>query len=164
MPEGSSEQAQDGQEPSKAGGAILGPVEAIERILGQLELLMDRSYGRSEQELRNAHAIGKLTVTFGAAEARRRVLDLSSTKAPAPTGPSEGSQDSTAPREPAPDPSEVDRCIPGYDDLSASQVVLLLGELDDEGLAAVASHEGSGRGRRTILNRVAQLVDERSGS
>jgi hypothetical protein len=135
----------------------------IGRLLGDLEGLVDRSYERIEQELRNAHAIGKLAVTFGAAEARRRVLDLaggasSPSQRPAPSpsappGPSGG---------PAPDSTEVDRFIPDYDDLSASQVVVLLGELDEQGLDAVSSHESRGRGRRTILNRVAQLVDERA--
>jgi hypothetical protein len=47
--------------------------------------------------------------------------------------------------------------IPGYDSLSASQVVERLSGLNQEELAAIGSYEAAGRGRRTILNRVAQL-------
>jgi hypothetical protein len=49
--------------------------------------------------------------------------------------------------------------IPGYDSLSASQVVQRLDGLTDGELAAVARYEEAHRGRRTILNRVAQLRD-----
>lgn len=47
--------------------------------------------------------------------------------------------------------------IPGYDSLSASQVVQRLAGLSREELEAVGAYEASGRGRRTILARVAQL-------
>jgi hypothetical protein len=47
--------------------------------------------------------------------------------------------------------------IPGYDSLSASQVVERLAGLNAEELEAIGSYESAGRGRRTILNRVAQL-------
>ena len=49
--------------------------------------------------------------------------------------------------------------IPGYDCLSASQVVQRLAGLNPSELAAIGSYEAAGRGRRTILNRVAQLRD-----
>jgi hypothetical protein len=49
--------------------------------------------------------------------------------------------------------------IPGYDSLSASQVVQRLAGLTDGELAAVARYEEAHRGRRTILNRVEQLRD-----
>ncbi|HET6963830.1 MAG TPA: hypothetical protein VFH58_03595 [Acidimicrobiales bacterium] len=47
--------------------------------------------------------------------------------------------------------------IPGYDSLSASQVVQRLAGLDQEELAAVGAYEQAHRGRRTILNRIDQL-------
>ena len=47
--------------------------------------------------------------------------------------------------------------IPGYDSLSASQVVQRLAGLSGEELAAVGAYEEAHRGRRTILNRVSQL-------
>jgi hypothetical protein len=56
-----------------------------------------------------------------------------------------------------PAPAAVDLPIPGYDSLSASQVVqrlpgLTVGELD-----AIRAYELAGRGRKTVLLRVAQL-------
>ena len=54
-----------------------------------------------------------------------------------------------------PDPSTL--AIPGYDSLSASQVVQRLAGLSQQELAAVGAYEEAHRGRRTILNRVSQL-------
>jgi hypothetical protein len=50
--------------------------------------------------------------------------------------------------------------IPGYDSLSASQVVQRLGGLSRTELLDVRVHEQSLRHRRTILNRVEQLLGE----
>jgi hypothetical protein len=47
--------------------------------------------------------------------------------------------------------------IPGYDSLSASQVVPRLDALLPDELEAVRVYEVAHRGRRTILNRIAQL-------
>lgn len=52
--------------------------------------------------------------------------------------------------------------IPGFDTLSASQVVQRLDGLSRAELVSVRAYEASTRGRRTILNRVDQLLDERS--
>jgi hypothetical protein len=53
--------------------------------------------------------------------------------------------------------------IPGYDTLSASQVVQRLGGLSAPELEAVHRYENAMRGRRTILSKVAQLQAEPSG-
>jgi hypothetical protein len=47
--------------------------------------------------------------------------------------------------------------IPGYDSLSASQVVQRLAGLSSDELAAVGEYESAHRGRRTVLTRVGQL-------
>lgn len=47
--------------------------------------------------------------------------------------------------------------IPGYDSLSASQVVQRLAGLSPAELAAVGRYETATRGRRTILARIGQL-------
>ena len=52
---------------------------------------------------------------------------------------------------------EPPQAIPNYDALAASQVVPRLQGLDREELSAVERYEAATRGRRTILNRVAQL-------
>ena len=54
-------------------------------------------------------------------------------------------------------PSAETLAIPGYDTLSASQVVQRLGGLSGEELEAVRAYEEAGRRRKTILARVAQL-------
>lgn len=53
------------------------------------------------------------------------------------------------------DPAEL--AIPGYDTLSASQVVQRLPGLSSEELDAVRSYELAGRARKTIVLKVAQL-------
>jgi hypothetical protein len=52
--------------------------------------------------------------------------------------------------------------IPGFDTLSASQVVQRLDGLNRADLVSVRTYESATRGRRTILSRVDQLLDERS--
>ncbi len=57
--------------------------------------------------------------------------------------------------EPVPDVATL--AIPDYDNLSASQVVPRLGGLSDGELDAVRRYESAERGRKTILNKIAQL-------
>ena len=54
-------------------------------------------------------------------------------------------------------PSAADLPIPGYDSLSASQVVQRLPGLSPEELERVRAYEQAARGRKTVLLRVAQL-------
>lgn len=56
---------------------------------------------------------------------------------------------------PRPDASEL--AIPGYDSLSASQVVQRLPGLSPEELAVVRAYEAGGRARKTVLTRIHQL-------
>lgn len=58
---------------------------------------------------------------------------------------------------PEPTPAADTLPIPGYDSLSASQVVQRLAGLTAEELEAVRAYEQAGRGRKTVLLRVAQL-------
>jgi hypothetical protein len=60
-----------------------------------------------------------------------------------------------APAMPAGEASSL--AIPGYDALSASQVVQRLAGLATDELEAVRTYEAATRGRRTVLNRIAQL-------
>jgi hypothetical protein len=56
-----------------------------------------------------------------------------------------------------PRPSDDGLAIPGYDALSASQVVQRLAGLSGDELEAVRAYESATRGRKTILHRVDQL-------
>jgi len=58
---------------------------------------------------------------------------------------------------PAHGPAAAALAIPDYDSLSASQVVPRLEGLSAEELASVESYEAQHRGRKTILNKIAQL-------
>jgi len=53
------------------------------------------------------------------------------------------------------DPAQL--AIPGYDTLSASQVVQRLPGLSPEELEAVRLYEVAGRNRKTVLLKAAQL-------
>ena len=55
-------------------------------------------------------------------------------------------------------PGAAELPIPGYDTLAASQVVQRLEGLSVTELEAVRAHEQAGRGRKTVLTRVAQLL------
>jgi hypothetical protein len=56
-------------------------------------------------------------------------------------------------------PAVDDLAIPDYDSLSASQVVTRLEGLSPDELEAVRAYEAAHRGRKTILNKVAQLQE-----
>lgn len=72
-----------------------------------------------------------------------------------PASPSAGSPARTGASVEVPDVASLG--IPGYDSLSASQVVQRLAGLSPGELAAVGRYEAANRGRRTILARVSQL-------
>ena len=62
-----------------------------------------------------------------------------------------------APATPTSGPEAVSLAIPDYDSLSASQVLPRLNGLTSDELEAVRAYEAAHRGRKTILNRAAQL-------
>lgn len=102
-------------------------------------------------------------------EAQERLADLGATR-PSPPAPAPHTAAASAPAPPPapeapatngarPKPDADALGIPGYDSLSASQVVQRLAGLSRDELAAVEEYERASRGRRTVLNRVAQLRD-----
>ncbi len=125
--------------------------------------------GRShlESQLHTARAVGRFTVTHGSRRIRRLVASAPGRPAPPmppQRGPTAAPPPAGAPR-PAPGahvPQVGSLAIPGYDSLSASQVVQRLDGLSRPELVAVRAYEWGNRARRTILNRVDQLLDERS--
>jgi len=99
-----------------------------------------------------------------ATAARGSVSDPVPTRAPSPE-PSAGEGDPVPAGPSAANghiPSVGTLSIPGFDALSASQVVQRLDGLNRSELVSVRAYEASTRGRRTILSRVDQLLDERS--
>lgn len=130
---------------------------------------------------RNARLFGQFAVRHGEAEVRKRVGELEEhasgllrraglvpdEEAPAPQAPTWTRPEPTMTDEPtgavagnghvAPSPVVDDLAITDYDSLSASQVVTRLEGLTDDELEAVRAYEAAHRGRKTILNKVAQL-------
>lgn len=132
---------------------------------------------------RNARLFGEFAVRHGEAEVRRRLeslegqaggwlrlLGLVDDRGAAPDAAPDGASTRDDPTAagtglgaasgnghvpPGPDVSEL--AIPDYDSLSASQVVTRLEGLSADELEAVRAYESAHRGRKTILNKVAQL-------
>ena len=82
----------------------------------------------------------------------------SSASAAGSSGPAASSSEEPAVR------TRADLAIPGYDTLSASQVVQRLAGLSAEELEAVRDYESGTRGRRTILSKIASLQTDASPS
>lgn len=59
-------------------------------------------------------------------------------------------------------PDAADLAIPAFDTLSASQVVQRLDGLSRSQLVSARAYEAGTRGRRTIISRIDQLLDERA--
>lgn len=57
------------------------------------------------------------------------------------------------------EPADAELPIAEYDSQAAAQIVKLLGQLTSEELDAIEAHETDGRGRVTILRKIAQLRD-----
>jgi hypothetical protein len=148
---------------------------------------IDRRQAQVQRRTTTARSIGQVAVTFGVPMVRQRVereVDSARQRAqsflgtiggseaangasPAPRAepaPSRGANGAQAPDAPtrtadANDPQAVDPAlpIPGYDALSASQVVERLTGLSTGELDAVRAYEASHRKRRTILGKIDQI-------
>ncbi len=157
--------------------AVFAPLGIAAMIREELPKLVSRGH----QEANMAKMMGQFAVGMGRQEVEKRLKQYTERPAPnaakppaatPPPAPAPSSAPTPAPPAPAPvaaTPSDngtpvtvhdaQSLAIPGYDSLSASQVVQRLAGLNPAELAAIGSYEAAGRGRRTILNRVAQLRD-----
>lgn len=126
---------------------------------------------------RNARFLGRFAVRQGEAELRRRLIDLEAQAGgllralglvpdegtPTPTADGRRAQDRPArARRHAPGPGAARPdvgalAITDYDSLSAPQVVARLPGLAPDELEAVRAYEAAQRGRKTVLNKIAQL-------
>jgi hypothetical protein len=75
---------------------------------------------------------------------------------PVATAPDNGARQPST--ETAPEPASSELPIPGYDALSASQVVERLAGLSVDELSVVEAYETAHRKRRTILGKIEQLA------
>ncbi len=164
------------------------PVGAALTAREELPRLVEKGRKRVESEVAMARAVGQFVVSQGQKEAGKAVRAAASRLAtptgpvrPAPAGSSNSASSQAAGgREPtivgngASSPGDgrpqangrtaprvASLAIPGYDTLSASQVVQRLDGLAPSELEAVRSYEAATRQRRTILTKVGQLQDTR---
>lgn len=145
---------------------------------------LPRLIAKGRQEATGARFIGKMAVDIGQREAGKvarrmseRLADLGLVpdprRPPAGAAPSGGPSPGAA-TDPAvaPDGAEAPGAtppgqgdgpvagalaIPGFDSLSAPQVVQRLDGLSDDELESVRAYETATRGRKTILSRIAQI-------
>jgi hypothetical protein len=161
---------------------VFGPAGLALTATEEFPKLVDKGRHHLEGQIRTARLVGQVAVQLG-----RRQLDqlvsqrpskpsspprttppapaapVSTVTAPEPAAP-HGRSEAPAPRSAAATPSVNGNgsagglAIPGYDSLSASQVVQRLAGLSRGELIEVRAHEQAQRHRRTILNRVEQLL------
>ena len=146
-----------------------------------LPKLIDRGHDQVKNQVTMARMMGQFAVQQGQSEATKhlsKVQEQAATaladlglvgKAPAePVAPAPAPAPvvtsapaaSAAPKPAspkAPTPSSVSLAIPDYDSLAASQVIPRLAGLAVAELEAVRTYESAHRGRKTILNKIAQL-------
>lgn len=130
----------------------------------ELPRMIQRGRLEAQGRITLARMVGQIAVAQGQKEAGRLFDGLFGRGSGSAEAPSQPASSAPTPPEPAPSPprrnlslSSEDLAIPGYDSLSASQVVSRLAGLSPEELTAVGDYEAASRSRRTILNRVAQL-------
>jgi hypothetical protein len=152
---------------------VYAPVGLALTISEEVPKLAAKGRSRLRGPLGTALVVGRFAVQQGRRQVERKVDATSrapSSPAAAPADVSAaGEEPQVAPADPAPGvvfvasspsedvPAASSLAIPGYDSLSASQVVQRLAGLSLAELEAVGAYETARRGRRTILTRVAQL-------
>ena len=157
--------------------AVYAPVGLAVTVAEELPSLVEKGRSRVTSQVVLARLVGRFAVSRAAQEVERlasqaaTLLDLlggpavptSPSVAPVadpgqPARPPSVSPNGNGARPQAVDaPSESQLAIPGYDSLSAPQVVKRLDGLVDGELEAVRRYEETHRGRRTILSKIAQL-------
>ncbi|MDQ1510810.1 MAG: hypothetical protein QOG50_2654 [Actinomycetota bacterium] len=145
---------------------------------------IDRRQAQVQQRTTTARSIGQVATAFGVPMVRQRVereVDTARQRAQTLLGSIAGSDSTNGapaarPEPPAPapapakapeatappvdtngSPADPDLPIPGYNSLSASQVVERLAGLSAGELEAVRAYEASNRKRRTILGKIDQI-------
>jgi hypothetical protein len=143
---------------------------------------VDRRHSQVQQRTTTAKSIGQVALGFGVPMVRERMgREVDSARQRAQSflgviggvslsGPEPVVRSVPTPPEPRIDEAPIPRAatngatpagdtlpIPGYDALSASQVVERLAGLSNAELDAVRSYEGTHRNRRTILGKIDQI-------
>lgn len=155
---------------------LFAPLGAALLLREQLPKFAVTGRERLESRVRVAKMVGEFAVKTGKQELERRLAGRTAPSAPATAPATEpvvqspaadvaesAEASTTATGRPhlemnEPPVAVAELAIPGYDSLAASQVVERLGSLAPNELDAIRRYELAGRHRRTILNRIDQLV------
>ena len=127
--------------------AVYAPLGAAMTVADQLPELVRRGRERFSSQVKLAQVLGRVAV----GSARRQAEGVFRGPPPRDTP----SKPSSAPT----DSSVAPRSIPGYDQLTAAEVIGHLSSLTRDDLRSIREYEESHRGRRTVLGRIAQLLD-----
>ncbi|MEO6122884.1 MAG: hypothetical protein ABIR32_04180 [Ilumatobacteraceae bacterium] len=159
--------------------AVYAPIGLMLLARREMPALTAAGKSRVESQITLAKFIGKMALTRGSQELKRRldaaeaartgapiVVDAASTEIAMPSPDDvvtlpdtiiaavvEAETEREA-AEPAPSGALP---IDGYDSLAASQVVVRLATLTSDELAIIQAHEANHRNRRTILGKITQL-------
>ena len=154
---------------------LYAPLGLVSTAREELPRLIDKGRREAGGQVGTARVVGEFAVNKGQQEAGRllrqvaeRLADLGLVPDPRPrpapppeTAPPPPAEPAAAaadpPVEAPPAPANGTLAIPGYDSLSAPQVVQRLDGLSAAELEAVRAYEAGTRGRKTILSRIAQL-------
>jgi hypothetical protein len=137
-------------EPTLLDVVIFAPIDAAFSLLRDPRGAAIRGRARVDVALRQARALGELSVRFGQRELRRRTEGTTDDVDVTTAAPAAAARAQAA----GPAPDDV---IADYDALSASQIVPMLAGLDAVERARVADYEREARGRQTILRKIEQL-------
>ncbi len=145
----------------------------VETVVARGRAEFDRRQTEVQQHVTTARSLGQVALAFGLPKIRERVEGMLGRRPSRPTASGRAPTAVVTPRPPAvshlsvardidaPDtdaPGSDDLPIPGYDALSASQVVERLTGLGRDELDAVHAYETAHRQRRTILGKIEQLA------
>ena len=151
-------------------GLLMNAQEVVPQLIekGHQQVAVARMFGKFAVEQEAPKQIAQLQkqVQKVAEQLTGRAAVSHAEKAPQPATPpsTNGSAETPATQTSAPvaaspahGPGAAALAIPDYDSLSASQVVPRLEGLSADELASVEAYEAAHRGRKTILNKIAQL-------
>ena len=159
---------------------VFGPLGLALTAREQFPRLAAKGRQQVTNQLSLARMVGQFAVSQGRQEANKLLKQATETlvalgvipRGDEPSGQAEPRSESPPERQLSVDNGRVDDergpgplssaglAIPGYDSLSASQVVPRLAGLAEDELEAVRFYESATRGRRTILSKIAQLQSQ----
>jgi hypothetical protein len=142
--------------------------DLFDTAVGRGRAEYERRTEELQRQITHVRSLGEVALAFGWPKLKARLEDRvagliarAPQAAPAPAPPPKAPDVAPTPVAvlPPPDaPGSEKLPIPGYDALSASQVVERLAGLDPAELDAVHAYEATHRQRRTILGKIEQLA------